>query len=258
MSKDYSKYIIAVDLDETLLNSNGKITERTMLTLARFKALGFVIAISSARGYGKCARFAEAISADYICCQAGNMIVDHNKTIVYKNTFDQKAVCDLIDHFSKYTNNFTIDSDFNLYGGLDDDFAHSWGVIHCPTEDLKSMTTYKICVGYDDSYKEELLNYCKDHNFVCREMRSGTLMIITPPNSDKYFALEQLMQSLKTDPSKLIVFGDDTSDLLSIQKAGYGVAMSNSRQEVLDKAKYTTLSNDEDGVADFLEKNFDI
>lgn len=258
MNLKYSNHIIALDLDETLLNSDGKITERAIHALARCKSKGFIIVISSARGYGKCARFAEAISADYICCQAGNMIVDHNKSIVYKNAFDQKDICDLIDHFSKYTNNFTIDSDFNLYGGLDDDFAHAWGVIHCPTEDLRSMTTYKICVGYDDSYKEELLNYCKDHNFVCREMRSGTLMIITPPNSDKYFALEQLMQTLNTDTSKLIVFGDDTSDLLSIQKASYGVAMSNSRQAVLDSAKYITLSNDEDGVADFLEKNFDI
>ena len=258
MNKPYSNHIIALDLDETLLNSNGKITERTMMTLAKCKSLGFVIVISSARGYGKCIKFAEAISADYICCQAGNMIVDHNKTIIYKNAFDQKDVCNLIDHFSKYTNNFTIDSDFNLYGGLDDDFAHSWGVIHCPTEDLKTMTAYKICVGYEESYRQELIDYCKNHNFVCREMRSGTLMIITPANSDKYFALEQLMQKLGSDPSKLVVFGDDISDLLSIQKAGFGVAMSNSRKEVLDNAKYITLSNDEDGVADFLENHFEI
>lgn len=252
----YTKHIIAIDLDETLLNSDGKISEKNLHTLAKCKSLGFIIAVSSARGYGKCVKFADAISADYICCQAGNMIVDKDKNVIYKNPFSNKDVCDLIDHFSKYTNNFTIDSDFNLYGGLDDDFAHSWGVIHCPTEDLKSMTTYKICVGLDNSFKQELIDYCNSHNFVCREMRSGQLMIITPADSDKYFALEQLMNILETDSSKLIVFGDDTSDLLSIQKASFGVAMSNSRQEVLDSAKYITTSNDEDGVSEFLQKTF--
>lgn len=254
----YSKHIIAIDLDETLLNSDGKISEKNLHTLARCQSLGFTIAISTARGYGKTVKFAEAISADYICCHAGNMITDKNKNIIYKHAFSNKDVCDLIDHFSKYTNNFTIDSDFNLYGGLDDDFAHSWGVIHCPTEDLKSMTTYKICVGIDDSHKQELIDYCDSHNFVCREMRSGQLMIITPPDSDKYFALEQLMTILETDSSKLVVFGDDISDLISIQKAGFGVAMSNSRQEVLDHAQYVTLSNDEDGVSEFLQKMFKI
>ena len=258
MIKEYSSYVIALDLDETLLNSDGKITERTILTLAKCKALGFVIAISSARGYGKCVKFAEAISADYICCQAGNMIVDKNKNVIYKNPFSTNEITDLIDTLGKHAKSFTVDSDFDLYGGLDDDFAHSWGIIHRPPEDLKTITSYKVCIGYEEPYKDEIINYCQNHNYVCNKMRGADLMIVTPANSNKYFALEQLMKILKTDQSKLIVFGDDTSDLLSIQHAGFGVAMSNSRQQVLDVAKYTTLSNDEDGVADFLEKNFNI
>ena len=186
------------------------------------------------------------------------MIVDGNKGILYKNAFSQQELANFIDYFNKYTNNFTIDSDFNLYGGLDDDFAHSWGVIHRKPEELKSMTTYKICVGYEESFKQEIVDYCKSHNLVCREMRGADLMIITPANSDKFYALEQLMKILKSDSSKLVVFGDDTSDLLSIQKAGYGVAMSNSRKEVLDNAKFVTVSNNEDGVAVFLEKTFNL
>ena len=53
---------------------------------------------------------------------------------------------------------------------------------------------------------------------------------------------------------QLVVFGDDSSDKLSIKMAGFGVAVSNARPEVLDVAKYVTESNDEDGVASFLEK----
>ena len=35
---------------------------------------------------------------------------------------------------------------------------------------------------------------------------------------------------------------------------GIGVAMGNAIQEVKDIADYITLSNEEDGVADYLEK----
>jgi len=135
--KKYSDYIIALDLDETLLDSNGQISETTLKTLLKCKELGFNIAISSTRGYGTCTKFAEAISADYVCCQAGNMIVDKDKNIIYEHPFSKKELSDFIDHFSKYTNDFIIDSDSYLYGGLDDDFAHSWGVIYKNTEEVK-------------------------------------------------------------------------------------------------------------------------
>jgi len=187
------------------------------------------------------------------------MIVDKDKNIIYEHPFSKKELSDFIDHFSKYTNDFIIDSDSYLYGGLDDDFAHSWGVIYKNTEEVKQLTAYKICAHYDKSYKQEMIDYCKEHNFVCREMRGNDfIMLITPSNSDKYYALEQLIKILNTSHSKLIVFGDDSSDILSIQKAGYGVAMANSRDEVLKEAKYITLSNDDDGVVDFLKKTFNI
>jgi Cof subfamily protein (haloacid dehalogenase superfamily) len=257
--KKYSNHIIVLDLDETLLTSNKNITPNTLNTLSRCKEKGFNIAISSTRGYGSCINVANLIDADYICCQAGNMIVDKNKNILYKHPFSTQDISDFIDYFSKYTNNFIIDSDTALYGGVDDDFSHSWGVIYKTNEELKKLPSYKICAYYEPHYKQEMIDYCKKHNFVCIEMRGNDfIMLITPANSDKYYALEQLINILNTDHSKLVVFGDDTSDLLSIQKAGYGVAMANSRQIVLEKAKYITLSNDEDGVAHFLNKTFEI
>jgi Cof subfamily protein (haloacid dehalogenase superfamily) len=257
--KKYSNYIIAVDLDETLLNSNLEITNTTLETLAKCKDAGFKIAISSTRGYGSCEKVANLISADYVCCQAGNMIVDADKNIIYRHPFSKQELSDFIDYFTVFTDNITIDSDTCLYSAASSDFSRSWGVINKPVSEIKEMPAYKICAYYDQSYKQEMKEYCKKHNFVCREMRGNDfMMLITPSNSDKYYALEQLINILNTDHSKLIVFGDDTSDLLSIQKAGFGVAMSNSKKEVLENAKYITLSNDEDGIAHFLNKTFNI
>ena len=89
-------------------------------------------------------------------------------------------------------------------------------------------------------------------------MRNENIMLVTPGGSDKFYALEKLLEILDIDIDHLMVFGDDTSDMLSIQKAGFGVAMENSREEVKEKAKIITSSNDDDGVAKFLIEKLEL
>ena len=249
------KYIIALDLDETLLNSKGEVSQFSQEVLKRFKENGCIIAISSTRGYGSCKKIAKIISADYVCCQSGNMIVDKVGNIVYKNGFSKQEIKDLIDLSKKFTKAIVVDSDTNLYGGLNDDFAKSWGVIHQDVDSLANLDVYKFCVYFEPEYRKIIEEYCKQHGYVCREMKSDPYLLITPANSDKFYALEHLIKLTNLDLEHLVVFGDDNSDSLSIKKAKYGVAMANAREEVKSNAKYVTKSNNEDGVAYFLERN---
>ena len=256
VSVQNSQYIIAVDLDETLLNSQRQVTKYALDVLNDFKKRGFILAISSTRGYGSCKQIAKQINADYVCCQSGNMIVDQSGNVIYKNGFSKSEVSQLIDTFKMFTDEFFIDSDENLYGGKNDDFAKRWGAVHCKIEDLPNMNAYKICVGYKPHYVDKIQEYRQAKGYVCREMRTDPLMLITPANSDKFYALEKLIDILNTDLNHLIVFGDDNSDTLSIQKAKYGVAMQNARPEVLSQAKFVAKSNEQDGVAHFLQDTF--
>ena len=54
--------------------------------------------------------------------------------------------------------------------------------------------------------------------------------------------------------SDIIAFGDEDNDLSMIKDAGVGVVMANGSESMLKQADYITLSNDEDGIADYLEK----
>ena len=56
-----------------------------------------------------------------------------------------------------------------------------------------------------------------------------------------------------------MAFGDEQNDLEMIDFAGHGVAMRNAIPELKAVAKdVTTLDNEHDGVANYLEKYFQL
>jgi len=52
-----------------------------------------------------------------------------------------------------------------------------------------------------------------------------------------------------------VYFGDDNDDIEPVQNCGMGVAVANAIPAVLSAAKHMAKSNDEDGVACFIEEH---
>lgn len=76
-----------------------------------------------------------------------------------------------------------------------------------------------------------------------------------PEESGKTQAICELASLLRIPLSDIVSFGDDKNDVEMLQICGTGVAVSNAVSEAKAVADYVTLSNDEDGVADWIEKN---
>ena len=53
---------------------------------------------------------------------------------------------------------------------------------------------------------------------------------------------------------ELVAFGDNYNDMTMIGYAGFGVAMGNAEPDIKKIADYICESNDEDGIANTLEK----
>ena len=53
---------------------------------------------------------------------------------------------------------------------------------------------------------------------------------------------------------EIMACGDGDNDIVMLKEAGFGVAMANGEEKVKEAADYITLSNEEDGVADVIEK----
>ena len=73
-------------------------------------------------------------------------------------------------------------------------------------------------------------------------------------NSNKGNAVKKLLEILNISKNEAIAIGDDNNDLAMFEQVGYRVAVDNAIDVVKEKANEITLSNDDDGVAVFLEK----
>ena len=72
---------------------------------------------------------------------------------------------------------------------------------------------------------------------------------------DKATGLAVVAQTLGVDPAEVLVFGDMPNDLPMFEWAGWGrVAVDNAHPAVRALADEITLSNDEDGVAVYLDR----
>lgn len=54
--------------------------------------------------------------------------------------------------------------------------------------------------------------------------------------------------------SEMIYFGDGLNDLEVLQEVGLSVAMGNALEQVKKCTIYSTKTNNEDGIIDFLDK----
>ena len=77
-----------------------------------------------------------------------------------------------------------------------------------------------------------------------------TLIDILPPDASKGIGLEKLAVIENLTHENVMVIGDNFNDLQMLEYAGTPVVMGNASPELLEREEfYTTLSNDESGVA---------
>ena len=111
----------------------------------------------------------------------------------------------------------------------------------------------------DDKYAlaEEMTSFYKHQLNI--NTWGGPLNILecTTKGVHKAFALEYLLNIMNIDRQNLIAFGDEHNDQEMLSFAGRGYAMKNANPALLSFAdEQLPLTNEEDGVAHFLQEQF--
>lgn len=284
--------LVAIDLDGTLLDSYGQISENNKNAVKDAVNKGTKVVIASGRGVMSVKNFANEIGAnEYAVCGNGSVVYDFKQeSIIYDKFLSQKKVLQLIKiceensiYYSIYTQNSIIAKTLN-YNVL---FYHQENASKpdgkktniCITEDIYQYVLNRKETDYTK------ITICDDNNIIfnsiikkLREvkgidvldvghmsrklMKLGTEIHsieyfyteITNENANKWNALEFLIQKLGIEKEEVIAIGDNVNDQTMLENAGLGVAMANSAPYIQQMANIVTESNNEDGIAKVIEK----
>ncbi|MFI3320802.1 MAG: Cof-type HAD-IIB family hydrolase [Rikenellaceae bacterium] len=261
--------IVVLDLDGTLTNSKKELTERNKSTLIELQKRGVRVVLASGRPtYGIVPLAQELQLAEYegyILSFNGGVIIDcatnqaiHSTVLpmelikpLYTESKEAGAVILSYDHEYIIT-----ESPEDIYVGKEA-FLNKMAVrkVESFVDVITAPVPKCLTVGEPEkliSLEERLKSLYGSKMSIYRS--EPFFLELVPLGIDKANSLGVLLSHLECDKESMVAFGDGFNDLSMIEYAGWGVAMSNAQEVVKSRANDVALSNDEDGVAEYIER----
>ncbi len=279
--------MIAIDIDGTLLNSKNELSENTKKVLKEASDRGIFVVLTSGRISTNIVNFCNQIGANkyliaengasiinletgeleyskYISKEIANRVIDVcEENSIYYMVYTQE---ELIVKNIKYMSLFFYKQNYNPNARIKQvvagrDYINSVN---------SNITKLMIC-DEDRSIYRSIINKLKDideidilpvpHTSEKKIMVDGeektikySYADISAKGANKWTAVEYLANKLGIKRSEIIAIGDNINDMHMIYNAGLGVAMSNGSPYVRKVANKVAPSNDNDGVAQIVEK----
>jgi Cof subfamily protein (haloacid dehalogenase superfamily) len=261
--------LIALDMDGTLLRKDKSISDRTLKALAAAREKGVKIVLATGRPVKGIKRYLDYLGLDsddeYAVTfngsavqtgKSGNMLFERFitgsdlfciyelslKYGVHIHAFNEKGQL-ITPVLNKYTD---VEAQINGINIHVSDFT----TIKPEDKIIKVMLVdepEKLDVVYKRLPKELFTKFSI--------MRSAPIFLeFLNPEINKGLGLSVLSRELGIAREEVIAVGDAGNDIDMIKYAGLGVAMGNAFPEVKEIADYVTVTNDEDGVAEVIEK----
>jgi len=263
--------IFAVDLDDTLLHSDLSISRRTKSAIDRVISVGVKVVLSSGRISQAMESFSRFLGLDekpaYLVSDNGALIQEsHTGNIVHKSQMDEQtalAVFDLADAEGfpvwMYEDGVMYLSRGSAYSDRDQRLT---GLRQVAVENFRSLLKegcYRLVIPGDPgvlTHLEHIINTYLGERITLFTSRPYLLEILAH-DTDKGTALAKIAEIEKVSAEETLAIGDSMNDEAMIRWAGTGVVMANGDQRLKAIADLVTeYSNDQDGVAEVIEKFF--
>lgn len=267
--------LIVVDLDGTLLHKDMRVSDRTAEVFARAKAAGYEVAVATGRSHAESVYAADRIGADrYMILITGAQLYDRQtkKNVLYAPVEAElsAAINNILDEYDDVY--YQIYSNDKLYTT-----PHSFpmrSVVPLPPQYLEDTID-------DLVVKEDLTPAILRHELPAEkyfilspsverleEIRQRTQALgglfvvyslkhaleIVREDVNKGTAMQALREYTGIPREKIMVIGDSENDLDMFREGGFKVAVGNGFPCLKEQADYVAPSNEEDGVAEAVER----
>ena len=284
--------LVAIDLDGTMLNKYGMVTENTKKTIKDAIQKGKDIMIASGRPIDSIKTIAKEIgSENYFIAGNGALIYDIKKDkIIYEKFLNLQKVLEIANICENNSISYNIYTEETIIAK-----QLKYNVLYYYKENLKKEEKEKTNITLVEDIREYIkksqnqkflkITICDENktifNSVIRKLRNisnidildvchisrkvikqGTEDIpieyyyteISLKDVNKWNALEYLINKMDIKKEEVIAIGDNINDKEMIENAGLGIAMGQSTPVIKKIANFITDDNDNEGVKKAIEK----
>ena len=266
--------MIVIDIDGTLLDPEGKITERTRAAVQAARQAGIVVTLATARRYCNTVQIARELGLECsLIVSDGAMIAGYPRAAVLdthpmRSQAGQRAV----ELFVQNGLQPVVHPDTGLReeiwtGPTDKDNLWLETYFSVYSEQVHRMPYETLCAGHADPLRvvtfdtEEAIaavipevaaldcswNTIKRGTYGCAEIT------VMDPHCSKASGVITLARQLDIPLQEIMALGDNNNDIPMLQAVGWGVAMGQAPTAVKAVAQAVTASNAEDGAAQAIE-----
>lgn len=257
--------LIAIDIDDTLINDDKEVTPATQTALEEAVAAGVVVTLATGRAYASAQAIARQTGLNVPIITYQGALVKNllDEKVLYERYVPQDAVHKLFTYCVEHDLHLQTYIDDKLYAREDNqkikdytDLNKTPYYIEPDWEKLVPQKTPKMLIIDDPAFLDELAP-------ILRELLGDSVHItkskpqfleIMHHEGTKGIALEFLANHFGCDLSETIAMGDSWNDHEMLEAAGLGVAMANAIPALKEIANFITLSNNEDGVKYAIDK----
>jgi Cof subfamily protein (haloacid dehalogenase superfamily) len=266
--------MIAMDIDGTLLNSTGHVSQQNARVIAEAQARGIQIVLVTGRRYDFARPIADSLPCDlHFITNNGAMIKSKDGVTDLRHLLPRETARKVLDATTEFRPGAAVifdrprenqvmmeraDWDHPVRGGYLRRNREYIGVISPLTACLDG--TDPIQIGYADNCGNlrtamkllENLPIANEYTLALTEYEKRDLSIldVLKRGVSKGAALEEWTQRLGIDREDVMAIGDNWNDREMLEFAGLPVVMGNSVLELKTRGWAVTLTNDEDGVAE--------
>ncbi len=260
--------MILCDIDGTLLDDHRKITPATLEAISKLKEHGILFGIAT----GRSPIAVKQLLGDWGVEAYTDILMGFNGSQYFDYALDKEERSHLVDG-SILKDIMNTYKDFDISFGVFDDYEYHVTRDDRVSNGIAKNNKLKLCVNDLSAYTstnatkmlamgdsdviDEVEKYCLAHpDPRYRGVRSTKeLFEFLEPHVSKSFGIERIAKNHGFTLENVCVFGDELNDLEMIRDCGVGVCMANGNPIVKEIADYITASNNEDGIALFINEH---
>lgn len=257
--------LLAVDLDDTLLNEKSEVSEANKRAIQEAVARGVIVTIATGRMFESAQKIAKEIGLDVPLIAYNGALVESaiSEEVLMKTCVDEDAALAVLAMFREKGWYIQLYRNDTLYVDTATDDTRDYerrvktkaveigDELYQNPQDILKMLAVNDADKLD--YVEEVVQTTFCGKVFAPRSRPRLLEIVNA-TVNKGEALRFVAEKFGVKQEEVMAIGDSNNDVAMLEYAGLGVAMGNASPRVKEVAQVVTANNEEDGVAKAIEQ----